>query len=50
MHRGVAEFEKNFKSQREFLGIVNEKIFEKNDLKGKDLEGYNLIRSWVKQK
>lgn len=50
VHKGIAEFEANFKSQIEFIGLVNEMIFRDNNLKGQDLKNYYLVRDWVKQK
>ncbi len=50
VHKGIAEFEENFLSQIEFIGLVNEMIFRDNKLKGQDLKNYHLVRDWVQQK
>lgn len=50
VHRGVAEFEKNFGTQKELLAITNERIFEMNDLKGDDLRDYESIKEWIKNR
>jgi hypothetical protein len=50
LHKGIAEFEKAFKSQIEFIGITNERIFKDNVLKAKDLYHYELVRDWVESK
>lgn len=47
VHKGIKEFEANFKSQIEFIGMVNEMIFRDNALKGKDLERYYLVKNWT---
>lgn len=47
IHKGIAEFEAKFKSQKQFIFEVNERIFRDNTLKGKDLRHYELVRDWV---
>jgi len=50
LHKGIAKFEENFKSQIEFIGLVNEMIFRDNNLKGQDLKNYELVKNYIQQK
>lgn len=47
LHRGLDIFEEKYYTQKEMIGIVNERIFKDNTLKGKDLERYYLVRDWA---
>lgn len=50
LHRGLDKFEEKYYTQKEMINKVNEMIFRDFDLKGKDLERYNLIREWINDK
>ncbi len=48
IHKGIAEFEENFKPQLQFIFEINERIFKDRGLKGKDLEAYFLVKNYCK--
>ena len=48
LHAGIEQFEKDFRTQKEFIGIINERIFKDNNLIGKDLYFYELVRDWAR--
>jgi len=50
IHKGIAEFEDLYLPQKEFINLLNEKIFEDNNLKGKDLRAYELIKEFCNGK
>jgi hypothetical protein len=47
IHKGIAEFEKEFKPQFEFIGIINERILRDNNLSAKDFYHCQLVSGWV---
>ena len=46
LHSGIAEFEKQFKPQFEFIGMINERILRDNFLSPKDLWHCELVSDW----
>ena len=48
LHAGIEQFEKDFKTQKEFIGIINERIFKDNNLTGKDLYFCEIVRDWTR--
>lgn len=47
IHKNLAKFEEKFGTQKELLDITNEMIFENYDLKGKQLEVYEIIKEFT---
>lgn len=50
LHKNIGEFEKNFKTQAQFICITNERIFNDNVLTGKQLRAYELVKDWAENK
>ena len=46
LHSGIAEFERQFKPQFEFIGIINERILRDNFLSPKDFYHCELVGDW----
>ena len=49
LHDNLAAFEKKYGTQKELINEVNERIFQDNNLKGKDLRAYELIKQFCKK-
>ncbi len=49
IHLNLKEFENNYKTQMELLKITNDRIFEENNLTGKQLEFYKIIKDFTNQ-
>lgn len=50
LHSALSKFEEDFKPQSEFIGIINERIFNDNVLTGKQLRAYELVKNWAENK
>lgn len=47
LHSGIAQFEKEFEPQFEFIGMINQRIMLDNFLSPKDLWHCELVSDWV---
>ena len=50
LHDNLKEFEEKYYTQKQMIIIVNERIFNDNTLKGKDLERYFLVKNYCEEK